>query len=70
MASPITINITNTLERGIIETEVQDRLTSSEKQLLFFKVKIIGDNISHFMLCMMFSNKLVCTGYLCKEFSK
>lgn len=70
MASVVTTYIANTLERGIIEIEMQDRLPSSEEQMLFFKVKRMGDKISHFMLCIPFSNKLVRTGYLCKGFSK
>lgn len=69
MASLVTLYIANILERGIIEIEIQDRLPSSEEQITFFKVKI-GDKISNFMLYIPFSNRLLCTGYLSKRFSK
>lgn len=70
MAPLVTIYVANMLERGILEIETWDRAPSSEEWVLFFKVEIMGDKISHFALCFLFSNELVCTGHLCKGVSK
>lgn len=47
MASMVTIYIANVIEKSITDIEVQDRLCSSEKLMLFFKVKVISDKIPH-----------------------